>query len=70
MNIEQYINDDVPDFDSADLGQVDFNLSLTPEQRILYHQSALDLIFALRQARTPHEAKLERSIESIPRVKY
>jgi hypothetical protein len=41
----------------VDLDLVDSNRSLTHEQRLEYHQSALDLIFELSRARTLNEAE-------------
>ena len=42
---------------TVDRDQLIYNLSLTPEQRILYHQSALDLIWELKQAKSSDETK-------------
>lgn len=35
-----------------DIDQIDFNLSLSFDERMQYHQSALDLILELLKART------------------
>jgi hypothetical protein len=44
------------EFTEIDLAQISFNLSLSYEERLAYHQSALDLIFELSHSRqTPKE---------------
>ena len=38
-----------------DLSLIDSNLALTPEERVLRHESALELVLALREAAAAHE---------------
>jgi hypothetical protein len=47
------------DDDSIDWAQLEYNLSLTPEQRIEQHQRALDLYFALKKAGEELNAKTD-----------
>jgi hypothetical protein len=38
-----------------DLHLLDSNLALTPEERVLRHESALELVLALKEAAATHE---------------
>jgi hypothetical protein len=38
-----------------DLSLIESNLALTPEERALRHESALELVLALREAAASHE---------------
>jgi hypothetical protein len=41
-----------------DLSLLDANLALTYEQRVLKHESALELVWALREAGAAHEESI------------
>ncbi len=49
------------DIDGLDSTLLDYNLGLTPEQRLQEHQKALDMLLKLEEAGRKHYAESEQS---------